>query len=125
MRSENSASSIKGTKRSAPDSAEPQFLSQDGEQEELEDGLKAWGYMPGHVHYKVGGVEEVRASLKTLISSNKSKNGPRKDSPTESSVTTDVLEKVLSAVPPRSITGMHQHREILSAEFLIICRRVR
>ncbi|KAI4919382.1 hypothetical protein J4E90_001516 [Alternaria incomplexa] len=67
----------------------PQFLSQDGEQEELEDGLKAWGYMPGHVHYKVGGVEE---------------NGPRKDSPTESSVTTDVLEKVLSAVPPRSIT---------------------
>lgn len=71
--------------------------------------------MPGHVHYKVGGVEEVRPILKTLISTNAFKNGPRKDSPTESSVTTDVLEKVLSAVPPRSITGRHQHREILAS----------
>ncbi|CAN9286812.1 unnamed protein product [Alternaria alternata] len=32
--------------------------SQDGEPEDLEDGLKAWGYMPGHVHYKVSTVEE-------------------------------------------------------------------
>jgi hypothetical protein len=32
-------------------------LSGDGE--EPEDGLKAWGYMPGHVHYKVGAVEDV------------------------------------------------------------------
>jgi hypothetical protein len=93
---ENSASSTKGTKRSAPDSAEPHFLSQsqDGDSEDLEDGLKAWGYMPGHVHYKVGTVDD---------------SGPRKDSPAESSGTTDVVEKVLPAVPPRSITGRRKH----------------
>jgi REP element-mobilizing transposase RayT len=49
-------------KRNAPESTEPQFVSQDGEQEELEDGLKVWGYMPGHVHYKVGNAEEVSDS---------------------------------------------------------------
>ncbi|CAN9317205.1 unnamed protein product [Alternaria alternata] len=63
--------------------------SQDGEPEDLEDGLKAWGYMPGHVHYKVSTVEE---------------GGKRKDSPAESPGTTGVVEKVLPAVPPRSIT---------------------
>jgi hypothetical protein len=34
-------------------------MSQNGEEEELEDGLKVWGYMPGHVHYKVGATEDV------------------------------------------------------------------
>jgi hypothetical protein len=33
--------------------------SQNGDQGEPEDGLKLWGYMPGHVHYKVGAVAEV------------------------------------------------------------------
>jgi hypothetical protein len=52
---------------SPPDSAryvglvspEPPAASRDGDLEEPEDGLKVWGYMPGHVHYKVGAVEDV------------------------------------------------------------------
>jgi hypothetical protein len=61
--------------------------------------------MPGHVHYKVGTVEDVSANTEISTSTNSFKNGPRKDSPAESSGTTDVVEKVLPAVPPRSITG--------------------
>jgi hypothetical protein len=34
-------------------------VSNDSDQEAPDDGLKLWGYMPGHVHYKVGTVEEV------------------------------------------------------------------
>jgi hypothetical protein len=33
---------------------------QGSDPEEPEDGLKVLGYMPGHVHYKVGTVEDVR-----------------------------------------------------------------
>ncbi|KNG47942.1 hypothetical protein TW65_05282 [Stemphylium lycopersici] len=87
-RRENS-SNTQGVKRSAPDSAEPQFVKQNGEHEVLEDGLKVWGYMPGHVHYKVGSSEDV--------------NGPRKDSPTEVPAS-DAVQKVLQDIPPRSIT---------------------
>ncbi|KAF1830678.1 hypothetical protein BDW02DRAFT_572790 [Decorospora gaudefroyi] len=84
---ESSSNDARGLKRSAPESAEPQFVSQDGDQEELEDGLKMWGYMPGHVHYKVGALEEP---------------GQRKDSPTEGTAS-DAVEKILHVVPPRSI----------------------
>ncbi|KAF1937524.1 hypothetical protein EJ02DRAFT_356622 [Clathrospora elynae] len=85
---DNSSNDARGQKRSAPDSAEPKFISQNGEEEELEDGLKVWGYMPGHVHYKVGNGED---------------NYQRKDSPSELK-TSDVVEKALHAIPPRSIT---------------------
>jgi hypothetical protein len=33
---------------------------ENGALDEVEDGLKAWGYMPGHVHYKLGQENEVR-----------------------------------------------------------------
>ncbi|CAE7194362.1 hypothetical protein PTNB73_08631 [Pyrenophora teres f. teres] len=85
---ENSSSEPKSLKRSAPDSAEPQFISQNGEHEEIEDGLKVWGYMPGHVHYKVGNPDE---------------HAPRRESPPEAPIF-DTVEKVLHAIPPRSIT---------------------
>jgi hypothetical protein len=81
--------------------------------------------MPGHVHYKVGAVEEVRRSLKTFISTDDFKSGPRKDSPEETSATADVLERILSAVPPRSITGKRKHRQVLLFLFLTVCRCVR
>lgn len=48
-----------GVKRSPPaEAAEPQFVKSNGELEVLEYGLRAWGYMPGHVHYKVGYSED-------------------------------------------------------------------
>ncbi|KAF7448163.1 Fungal-trans domain containing protein [Pyrenophora tritici-repentis] len=87
-RLENSSSEPKTLKRSAPDSAEPQFISQNGEHEEIEDGLKVWGYMPGHVHYKIGNADE---------------HAPRKESPPEAPIF-DAVDKVLHAIPPRSIT---------------------
>jgi hypothetical protein len=49
----------KGHKRSFLESTEPPAASRNGDLEEPEDGLKVWGYMPGHVHYKVGAVEDV------------------------------------------------------------------
>ena len=67
LRSENSSSETKTLKRSAPDSAELQLVSQNGQLEEIEDGLKVWGYMPGHVHYKVGAAEEVRSPGSTCM----------------------------------------------------------
>lgn len=48
--SEKSAET-RGRKRSPPESIE---LSSNGQDGEPEDGLKIWGYMPGHVHYNIG-----------------------------------------------------------------------
>lgn len=55
----DSSSDARGQKRNHPDSADVSSLPQDAKLEETEDGLKVWGYMPGHVHYKVGAVEDV------------------------------------------------------------------
>jgi hypothetical protein len=41
----------RGQKRSLSDSGEASSLSQDSGQDEPEDAIKLWGYMPGHVHY--------------------------------------------------------------------------
>ena len=46
-------SDTRGQKRSLPESAESSSLSQDSGQDEPEDGLKIWGYMPGHVYYNL------------------------------------------------------------------------
>jgi hypothetical protein len=54
-----SSSDARGQKRSFPDSNEAPAGAQDDDQEEPEDGLKVWGYMPGHVHFKVGMGEDV------------------------------------------------------------------
>lgn len=57
----------RGQKRSLPESTDVSSTSQDGTQEEVEDGLKMWGYMPGHVHYHLskseGDVRKVSSSL--------------------------------------------------------------
>lgn len=53
----DSSSDVRGSKRSLSDSLEASVEAQ-GE-EEPQDGLKIWGYMRGHVHYKVGPVDEV------------------------------------------------------------------
>jgi hypothetical protein len=51
--SEKSAET-RGLKRSQPDSTEPSSNGLDVEHDEPEDGLKIWGYMPGHVHFNLG-----------------------------------------------------------------------
>lgn len=85
-----SSNESRGQKRSLEEPISAHAASQDGDHGEPEDGLKLWGYMPGHVHYKVGAVAE---------------DSPRKDSPTEASTSNEV-DKVLPSIPPRSITGM-------------------
>jgi hypothetical protein len=42
-----------GQKRSLPDSSEVSSLSWDSAQDAPDNGLKAWGYMPWHVHYNL------------------------------------------------------------------------
>ncbi|EMD68428.1 hypothetical protein COCSADRAFT_156859 [Bipolaris sorokiniana ND90Pr] len=86
-----SSSNTQGVKRSAPDLAKPHFVRQNSEHEVLEDGLKVWGYMPGHVHYKVRSSED-------NFSQSSSKHSLTQV------IASDVVQKVLYAVPPRSIT---------------------
>ncbi|KAF1975957.1 hypothetical protein BU23DRAFT_566161 [Bimuria novae-zelandiae CBS 107.79] len=45
---------IRGRKRSQPDATDTSSNGVDGEQDEPEDGLKIWGYMPGHYHHQLG-----------------------------------------------------------------------
>jgi hypothetical protein len=48
----------RGQKRSHGDSQTTgTFHEELAEKEKVEEGLKAWGYMPGHVHYKLGDLE--------------------------------------------------------------------
>ncbi|EDP89910.1 hypothetical protein SNOG_20054 [Parastagonospora nodorum SN15] len=54
-----SSNESRGQKRSFPEPSETSSSEQPGDMEEPEDGLKIWGFMPGHVHYKVGNVEDV------------------------------------------------------------------
>jgi hypothetical protein len=55
-----------GQKRSLPESTEVSSLSQDSGHDEPGDGLKAWGYMPGHVHYNLSRADgEVRPAAST------------------------------------------------------------
>jgi hypothetical protein len=44
-------SESRGQKRSFLDNTEVSSLSKDNGQDDPEDGLNMWGYMPGHVHY--------------------------------------------------------------------------
>ncbi|KAF2025128.1 hypothetical protein EK21DRAFT_77195 [Setomelanomma holmii] len=54
-----SSNEARGQKRSLPESTETLPATQNADGLEPEDGLKLWGYMPGHVHYKVGVPEDV------------------------------------------------------------------
>lgn len=79
----------KGRKRSCPASSEEAIaLPQTGEFGQSNDGLRAWGYMPGHVHWKVGGVDNSAAATNLA----------------PEPLGVDVVEQVLHAVPTRSIT---------------------
>ncbi|KAJ4985214.1 trascription factor [Stagonosporopsis vannaccii] len=53
-----------------------------------EDSLKAWGYMPGHVLWKVGAIEDISPRLESSLKSTGA----------------DVVEQVIHTLPPRSIT---------------------
>ncbi|KAJ4294368.1 hypothetical protein N0V90_008058 [Kalmusia sp. IMI 367209] len=102
-------SESRGRKRSQPDPSEISSSGVDGEQDEPEDGLKLWGYMPGHVHYNLNRVD--------------GEDSPKKGSPTESDKS-DEVEGVLYAIPPRSITGIDKDTGIEGlAEFDIEIRR--
>ncbi|KAH7389641.1 hypothetical protein DE146DRAFT_758943 [Phaeosphaeria sp. MPI-PUGE-AT-0046c] len=77
----------RGQKRSFQETTEA-LLSEPDDEGDLEDGLKAWGYMPGHVHFKVGTTED---------------GSPKKDSPADTA-SSEAVDKILHAIPPRSIT---------------------
>jgi hypothetical protein len=71
-------SDARGQKRSLSDSGEASSLSQDSGQDEPEDAIKLWGYMPGHVHYdmnhldfEVGFIKSRRASRTSRMMSRK------------------------------------------------------
>ena len=69
---ENSSES-RGQKRAHPNSAERSIgAPQHEEIEANEGGLRAWGYMPGHVHWKVGTIDvvgwiDVNTTIWTLL----------------------------------------------------------
>jgi hypothetical protein len=106
VRRENSGES-RGQKRAHPNSSEgsagaPQYE----EIEANEGGLRAWGYMPGHVHWKVGAIDvvgECRGQYNDpeLTGQQDTQRKPSLSEPAG----VDVVERVLHAVPPRSITG--------------------
>ncbi|KAJ5031495.1 hypothetical protein PSV08DRAFT_197189 [Bipolaris maydis] len=96
----SSSSNPQGVKRSAPDLAKPHFIKPNGEHEVLEDGLKVWGYMPGHVHYKV---QRSEGNVKKRHANRYFSQSSPKHSPTQV-IASDAVQKVLHAVPPRSIT---------------------
>lgn len=87
--------------------SEPSSISENANQDDLEDGLKVWGYMPGHVHYILNKVDgEVRSRfIQPFLDLTKMQIPPRKESPTQSDKS-DEVDAVLHAVPPRSITGV-------------------
>lgn len=62
MSCRQSSGESRGQKRGHPDSFEGAAGALQHEEVDLNDGgLQAWGYMPGHVHWKVdavGGIEE-------------------------------------------------------------------
>ncbi|KAF2625222.1 hypothetical protein BU25DRAFT_412673 [Macroventuria anomochaeta] len=79
----------RGQKRCHPNSFEgASTLPQNGEAGQSEDGLKVWGYMPGHVHWKVGATDD----------------GFQRKQTASEPTGVDIVERVLHAVPPRSIT---------------------
>ncbi|KAF2127446.1 hypothetical protein P153DRAFT_377670 [Dothidotthia symphoricarpi CBS 119687] len=82
-------SEVRGQKRSfqSQESFESSGASS-GQSEEPEDGLKVWGYMPGHIHYKIGTVED----------------GSRRQSASSDAANSYEVDKVMYAIPPRSIT---------------------
>ncbi|KZM25240.1 DNA binding [Ascochyta rabiei] len=84
-----SSSESRGLKRSYPSLSEGvASIAENGEAGQVEDGLKVWGYMPGHVHWKIGAVDDVTQRKQTALDSKR----------------VDVVEHVLHAIPPRSIT---------------------
>ncbi|KAF2849056.1 hypothetical protein T440DRAFT_490894 [Plenodomus tracheiphilus IPT5] len=84
-----SSSDTRGRKRSAPDSNELSSLPlpHASAQDETQDGLRLWGYMPGHAHYKISHIDDI---------------GSRRDATAETS--SDTAAKAADVLPSRSIT---------------------
>ncbi|KAH6300475.1 hypothetical protein HBI39_132970 [Parastagonospora nodorum] len=83
-----SSNESRGQKRSFPEPSETSSSEQPGDMEEPEDGLKIWGFMPGHVHYKVGNVEDT----------------PTRKASAADATTSNAVEKIMHVIPTRSIT---------------------
>ncbi|KAF2004882.1 hypothetical protein P154DRAFT_21295 [Amniculicola lignicola CBS 123094] len=81
----------KAQKRSISESNDESPFTRDRSQENAQDSLKAWGYMPGHVHFNLGHIEQVGQTSSHTSSS----MGP--DSNHE-------VERVLHVIPQRSLT---------------------
>ncbi|KAF2872342.1 hypothetical protein BDV95DRAFT_491779 [Massariosphaeria phaeospora] len=76
-------------KRTFTEASDSAAVSLGSPYDEGENGLKAWGYMPGHVHYNLSKFD--------------ARNSESGDPSTEIQQSTEV-DKVLHTVPPRSIT---------------------
>lgn len=113
----------RGQKRALPESIDGSTLSQDSTQGETEDGLKMWGYMPGHVHYNLSCANgEVRGLVPRVNLAHGWQDSPKKESSSEPDLS-DEVAKVLPVVPPRSITGMGDSLSWI--RFLTMHRRFR
>lgn len=100
----------RGQKRSQIDSTESSSTDPDVERDDVEDGLKIWGYMPGHVHYNLGRANgEVTTIHHQKLSKADSIQQSLKKETSDESDKLDAVESVLHAIPPRSITGMTKH----------------
>lgn len=96
----------RGRKRSQPELTDISSAGLDSEQDEPEDGLKIWGYMPGHVHFNLG---HTNGRVSMMLSFKECSNFVQPSLKKEASDSTDqvdMVEGVLHTVPPRSITGM-------------------
>lgn len=106
--SREKSSELRGQKRSLPESTEATAASQENTQqaeEEPEDGLRMWGYMPGHVHYNLtcAGAEVRYDPLTFRFHTDLKKSLCPKEA--EDADKSNEVDKVLPAIPPRSITG--------------------
>ncbi|KAF2021511.1 hypothetical protein BU24DRAFT_362141 [Aaosphaeria arxii CBS 175.79] len=81
---------VRGQKRDFKEDHDEQDSVVENGPDDVENGLKAWGYMPGHVHY--------------ALASNDEEDKQNSPASSESDHANSAVELVLHAIPPRSIT---------------------
>ncbi|ORY11153.1 fungal-specific transcription factor domain-domain-containing protein [Clohesyomyces aquaticus] len=87
--SPDSSQNCRSLKRSNEEIDEESPPISDGTDKETENGLKAWGYMPGHVYYNLGRDDPEEFHSSTALAGSEESNE---------------VNKVLYAIPPRTLT---------------------
>ncbi|PVI00614.1 hypothetical protein DM02DRAFT_671841 [Periconia macrospinosa] len=104
-RPEETVTDLRGSKRSFDDSIESSEVDGDGVPGDYGNGLKMWGYMPGHVHYSLN------------HSSDEDDSTPHESS----AEAADQVEIALAAIPPRSITDAIVNHFLKSVNYRYNC----